>query len=349
MFTNKQVYEKNKRQTMCSSNLLLDVPQEILQVYSSFLDLKSNVMFNASCSRSSDKETISKSEYNTISRMFSSISYMINDLYNIFGTEQGQNKLLASMLRRLIYISVSDIPSPSEVPYVTTRYLSEYHNLMTLTMETMDISCFDFNNLLEDIQFECRGFKILNISKERRENIDKIKEVIHKYYFSDEFTMYTYSTFGNIFLELQCDKEKIMIDIHERLEDDIFSWSFIADTLKDFIINNPEHDIVEKIKKNNIEITKDMITWDKTNNYAPFVISEIVNELMDCSKLFKGSDDNLVEVWNDTIEVNWLLKNIVTEILSNGMYSLVLRNITNSVQDEFHTQDDFSDDNNLFF
>lgn len=344
MFTNKQIYEKDKRQKMCPSNLLLDVPQEILQIYSSFLDLKSNVMFNAACRRSSDKETVSKSEYNTLSRMFSSISYMINDLYNIFGTEQGQNKLLANMLRRIIYISVSDIPSPSEVPYVTTRSLAEYHNLMTLTMETMDISGFDFNNLMEDIQFECRGFKILNITKERREKLDKIKEVIHKHYFSEKFTIYTYSTFGNIFVELQCNEEKVMIDIHERLEDDIFSWSFIADTLKDFIINSPEHDIVKKIKENNIEITNNMITWNKANNYAPFVISEIVNELMDCSNLFKGSDDNLVEVWNDTIEVNWLLKNVVTEILSNGVYSLVLRNITNSVQDEFHTQDDFSDD-----
>jgi hypothetical protein len=346
MLINKQTYEEyivckdTKKQKMCSSNLLLDVPQEILQVYSKFLDLKSNVMFNAACTRSSDNITIKASECNTLYNMFGSISFMIKGLYDIFGTIQGQNKLLANMLRRMIYISVSDIPYPNEVPYVSARTLSEYHKLMLITMETMDISSFDFNNILEDIQFECRGFEILNISEERRKQLNKVTEIIHKLYFSNDFTIYTYTKFGNIYLELQCDKEKVMIDIHERLEDDIFTWSFFADKLKDFVINNPEHDMVKKMKENNIEITNNLVSWNKDNTYAPFVISQLLNELMDCSNIFKGSDDNFVEVWNDTIEVNWLLKDVVSEILSNGMYSHILVNITNSVQNEFHTQDD---------
>ena len=342
MFHNKQICEEyatvnKKRHTMHSSNLISDVPQEILQIYSSFLDLKSNVMFNATCTRSSDKNTIKIGQHDTLCKMFGSISCMITGLHDIFGTIQGQNKLLATMLRRMIYISVSDIPSANDVPYVSSRTLSEYHKIMRLTMERMDISGFDFNNLLEDVQFEYRGFVIVNISKERREQLDMVKEVIQQHYFSHEFTIYTYTTFGNIFLEFQCDKEKIKVDIHERLENDIFSWSFLADTLQNFVLNNPEHKLVASMKQNNIEITNSMITWDKGNLIAPYIISELVNELTDCSSIFKGSDDNIVEVWNDTIDVNWLLKDIVTQILNNGFYTFILKDATNSVPNDFYS------------
>ena len=86
------------------------------------------------------------------------------------------------------------------------------------------------------------------------------------------------------------------------------------------------------MKQNNIEITNSMITWDKGNLIAPYIISELVNELTDCSSIFKGSDDNIVEVWNDTIDVNWLLKDIVTQILNNGFYTFILNfnSFTNS-------------------
>ena len=268
--------------------------------------------------------------------MFSSISCMINDLYDIFGTVNGQYKLLANMLRRMIYISVSDVPNDSELPYVSARTLNEYNKLMRLAMETLDISGFEFNNILEDIQFEFRGFEIVNICKERRELLDKVKNIIHEHYFSQDFTVYTYTTFGNLFLEFQCDKDKIMIDIHERLTDELFSWSFLTDVLKSFIFDNPNHELVSMMKNNDIEIRNNMITWNKGNYKSIYVIAEILNELQDCSKIFKGSDDNIVEIWNDTTEVNWVLKDVVQEILKNGMYSFILGNITNSVQNDFY-------------
>lgn len=351
MFMSKDIYEgyisnDAKKLRMYSSekkNLLLDVPEELLQIYSSFLDLKSNVMFNKVCKRTRNKDTIVKSRHSTLSRMFSSITYMVNDLYNIFGTVQGQHKLLANMLRRIIYVSVSDTPSDNELPYVSARTLNEYNKLMRLAMEATDISGFDFNNILEDIQFEFRGFEIVNIPKERRDLLNQVKDIIHKHYFSQAFTIYTYTTFGSMFLEFQCDSDKVMVDIHERQADDIFSWSFLTDVLRNFMINNPDHSLVTKIQKNNIQVTDNMITWNKNNSNAISVISEIVNELHECSKIFKGSDDNIVEIWNDTIEVNWLLKDVVNEILKHGMYSFLLSNITNVVNNDFYVYSDIDE------
>lgn len=349
LFQEECIHKKTKKAKMCSSqdhnldnsnNLLLDVPIEILQIYSTFLDLKSNIMFNKVCKRARDKKNIERVEFNTLLKMFSSVSSMIKDLHNIFGTIESQNRLLAGMLRRLIYTSVSNnMPFQNEVSYVSTKTLEEYRNIMRLTMETMDndnLSVLDFNNLLEDVQFEFRGFQIVNITPKRREQLDMMKSIIRNRYFSQHFTIYTYTTFGNMFLEFQCNKDNMMVDIHERLDDEIFSWSFLNDTLRNFNLNNPENELSKMMRDNNIEITDGMITWNKENNNGFYVFTEIVKLLIDCSSIYKGSDDNIVEIWNDTLDNNWLLKDVVNDVLNNGMYSFMLRNITNSVQDNFY-------------
>lgn len=340
------IHRMSKKAKMCSSqsdnvsnNLLLDVPIEILQVYSNFLDLKSNIMFNKVCKRTYDKENIARSEFNALFKMFNSIKHMINDLYNIFGTMQGQNELLADILRRLIYTSVSNsMPFQNEVSYVTARTLDEYRRIMRLTMEIMgdDFSVMDFNNLLEDIQFEFRGFQIINITNQRRDQLNKIKSLIREQYFSNDFTVYTYTTFGNMFLEFQLNKDNLMIDIHERLDDEIFSWSFLIDTVRDFNLNNPEHEILQKMKDNNIEIKDTMLSWKKQNTHGVYVFTEIVKKLINCSSIYKGSDDNIVEIWNETVDNNYIFKDVVNDVLNSGMYSCMLRNITNSIKDEFY-------------
>jgi hypothetical protein len=347
LFPEECIHRKTKQTKMCSSqndnsnsNLLLDVPIEILQIYSNFLDLKSNVMFNCVCKRTCDEKNIARSKFNTLLKMFTSVSHMVQDLYDVFGTIEGQNRLLASMLRRLIYSSVSKNTSyQNEVSYVATQTLEEYRNIMRLTMETMGddgLSVFDFNNLLEDVQFEFRGFQIVNITKQRREQLDKMKSIIRNHYFSHDFTVYTYTTFGDMFLEFQCNKENMMIDIHERLDDEIFSWSFLVDIVKAFNINNPEHVISKRMKENNFEIKNNVICWNKQNDNGVYVFTEIVKRLIDCSSIYKGSNDNIVEIWNDTVENNWLLKDVVSNILNTEMYSFMLRSITNSVQDDFY-------------
>ena len=349
LFQEECIYREQKKTKMCSSqndnlsnNLLLDVPSEILQVYSSFLDLKSNIMFNKVCKRTRDKKNIERSEFSTLLKMFSSVSCMIKDLYDIFGNVEGQNRLLAGILRRLIYTSVSNsMHFQNDVSYVTAKTLDEYREIMRLTMETMehDFSMFEFNNLLEDVQFEFRGYRIFNITKQRRELLNKIKSIIREHYFSHDFTIYTYTTFGNMFLEFQCDKDNMMIDIHERLDDEIFSWSYLTDKLRDFNMNNPENEILKRMKENDIEIIDNMISWNKHNENGINIFTEIVKRLIDCSNIYKGSDDNIVEIWNDTLDGNWLLKEVVDDVLNSGLYTMMLRNITTSVQDDFYDYD----------
>lgn len=320
-----------------SNNLILDVPQELLQVYSKFLDLKSNVMFNAVCRKTRDKKVLKQSELNTIFIMFGKIANMIQELHNIFGTTEGQNKLLANILRRLIYVSVSDIPSETEGSFPTSKTLMEYKNIMLTTMEKMDISMSAFNNLLEDAQFEFRGFRIIDLQEESRMMLNSIKSILSEIYFSQKFTIHTYTTFGNMFLEFMCDDENLMLDIHERLDDDIWSWSFLTDILKQFMIDNPTNPLVKELRKHNVIVSDSMITWKKNNHEVLYILTQLIYSLIDCSKIYMGSDSDLVDIWNETSDNNWLLKTVIDEVRECGMYTQVLEDITNSVQNGYET------------
>lgn len=326
---------KKEDLTVRTNNLILDVPQEILQLYTYFLDLKSNVMFNCVCRKTNDKRTIKTNEYNTLSHMFGLITNLIGNLQNVFSTQEGQDKLLAVMLRRLIYTSVSDISSQTEVPYVTTRTFAEYTRLMTTITEKMDISVLDFNNLLEDAQFEFRGFSIINITDDRRNKINEIKSIIRDQYFSKEFTIHTCTTFGDMYVEFQCNNNNFTIDVHERLDDDLFTWMFLTDSVRSMISNGCVHPILSKLKSQNIQVSDSMISWQRNNYDNLYLLSDLVHDIMDCSSIFKGCDDNILEVWNDTMEVNWLLRETVKEVQVCGMYLEMLKDITNAVQDKF--------------
>lgn len=326
----------NEEDIIESKNLLLDVPDEIVEIYSSFLDLKSNAMFNCACKKGCDKKSLRRSELFALSKMFVSIVDMVTNIHDIFGTLDGQKKLLSNMLRRLIYTSVSDIPTDADQSYASSKTLTEYKRIMEIVVEEMDISLFNFNNLLEDSQFEYRGYEIINIVKEKREELDNFKNIISNRYFSNEFTIHTYSTFGNMFLELQCDDDHVMIDIHEKKDINAFNWTFLTDVIKQFVFYNPEHKLIYEMKNSTIEINDNMIYWNKDNQNAPYVIVELIHELLDCSSIYKGSDDTIVEVWNDSVEINWLLGDVVNEVQNSGMYSNMLRDITNDIQDEYN-------------
>lgn len=327
-----------KKQTMSSkekTNLILDVPLEILRNYSQCLDLKSNIMFNLVCKRTCDKQSMKLSEFNTVLRMFTSITNMIKNLQSTFRTQESQNKLLAVMLRRLIYTSVSDVVSQTEVSYISSRTWAEYTRLMNILVEELDISVMDFNNILEDAQFEFRGFSIINLSKEQREKLDKAKIILRNQYFSKDFTVHTCSTFGNMYLEFQCNDKYISIDIHEKLEDDMFTWIFLTDSVRNMMRDKPTNPLILKLQSQNVDISDSMISWDKNNENALYVLTELVHSTMDCSSMFKGTDDNLLEVWNDTVEVNWLLREMVDEVQVCGMYSSIFRDVTSCVQDAY--------------
>jgi hypothetical protein len=349
MYLSRQTYgvESRKKSRMSSNqqqsveddckNLITNVPIEILKLYTNFLDLKSNVMFAKVFTTAHDRNIIARCETNALFRMLFGVTQLTQNLYDMIGTVKGQQALLASVLRKLIYVSVSDMPMNAESLLASHNTLIEYKALQDIAMDEMDISSYEFNNLLENAQFEFRGFTIFNVPNEHRERLDIMKNIIHNRYFSQPVTIHTYTTFDDIFIELDCEKDNILFDIHHQHSSEGRDWMFLLDAITDWTENNGSHDLAKQFKHEKIEIKNNMLCFNTAKVYNNLdIVVKLMHKLLPYQKLFKGSNDVRLEIWNDTLEVNWVLSDVIKDIQNSGMYISMLEDITNGVQDEYN-------------
>ncbi len=315
-------------------NIITDVPPELVKCFAQFLDVKSLVMFNCACQATCDADGLKRAEVSALQGMLDGVVKLSKEILEIVSTREGQDRLLASILRKLIYISVSDLTSHSHETLASTQTLSEYNALMESVTHEMDISLYAFNDLLEDAQFEFRGFNIINICKERRDDLDKIKALIRSRYFAKSFTVHTYSTFGATCIEFNCNVEKAMFDVHQHLDEETSDMMFLNDKVTALVNTHPEDELVRRMA-GNIEMVHYMMHWNIDNHDATKVMASLMTRLMDCSPFYKGSSEICMEVWNDTMEENWVLSQVVEEVLTNGMYAFTLKDITDECTREY--------------
>lgn len=320
------------------SKLILDIPSEVIQCYANHLDLKSLVMFHATSKTTYDKHFLQCSEELAIERMLDGIVGVCNDILNIVSTCQGQEKLMASILRKLIYASVSDVtPHTHNNSIATLRTLTEYNAIQEYIINKMDISMHTFNELLEDAQFEFRGFNIINISKERRDNLDTVKMMLKEWYFSKPFTVHTYSTFGATCIELDCNKEVAMFDIHCHSNEEKDELMFFMDAMSQFKNSMHTKDdvwLIEEMDKH-VKLVQYMYHWNMNNKQSTKIMSKMMKKLLNCHPFFEGSTEICLEVWNDILDDNWVLANVIDELVTNGMYGFILKDVTDDCTREF--------------
>lgn len=325
-------------------NLITDVPIEILKYYTKFLDLKSLVMFHCVCKKTSDKELIKTNEVQNIQDMLDSIIGLSKDILNILNSKVGQDKLLANILRRLIYISVSDITPHNIQTLASTQTLTEYNTILEHITDEFDISIHAFNDYLEDAQFEFRGFNIINISKERRDKLDMVKAFLRARYFTCPFTIHTYSTFGTTCVEIDSTKHVVMFDVHRHMEDELHDMMFLMDTVSNYkskytidtgVKGTTVDDEIWDSMDKNIQLVNYMYHWDINNKSATKTMAALMMHVMDCQQIFKGTNDVCIEVWNDLMDSNWVLGQSVEELLSVGMYVYTLKEITTKFTSDY--------------
>ena len=322
-----------------NSNLILGVPIEVVKCYAQYLDLQSLVMFNTASKTSCDRQYLRYREERAIQKMLDGIVGVCKDILNIVSTREGQSRLLANILRKLIYVSVSDVTPHTNDSIATTKTLAEYNAIMELITNELEISMYTFNELLEDAQFEFRGFNIINITKARRDDLDKVKSMIREWYFSKPFTVHTYSTFGTTCVELDCNKEVAMFDVHRHMNEETQDMMFLMDAITHFINGNDgllldDVKLIEEMDKH-VKLVQYMYHWDMDNKQSTKVMSRMMMRLMDCHSFFEGSTEICVEVWNDILDDNWVLSSVIDDVLTNGMYGFILKDITDDCKREF--------------
>jgi hypothetical protein len=273
--------------------------------------------------------------------MFNNIIRLTQRVHQVVATANGQNKLLANILRKLIYMSVSDLAMHTDNALASSHTLTEYNTLLNIVTEEMDIGIHAFNNLLEDAQFEFRGFDIINIPPEKRTELDTFKSIIRNRYFDKTYTIHTYCTFGNCFLEIDFEGDTVMFDIHKQLSEEKFNWMFLVDKINEFVESESdcgdEQSVTQEMSQAAIVFHNNMMSWKICNRASgAMIMAKLVSRLMPYKDFFKGANDTKLEIWNDTMEGNWVLSDVINDVQGYEMYSGQLSHIACDVMDEFN-------------
>jgi hypothetical protein len=367
---------KAKHTSMEPSSLLLEMlPEELLRKCAERLDAKSCAMVSSTCKTMHMvcKDVAINKTQDALGTMINEIVRLMVSIQNEISSEGLQTKLLADILRKLIFVSVSNAQNTDGTSRIAfTNCMSEYQRLQEYFADTMNLSWFEFNNLLEDSQFEFRGFNIIGLSQVKRDILDAFKQHLQSIYFSDSFIIHSYITLDNMSMELNYDTNEICFDIHklsnpfERMNatgewesSESSESSESCDTDSDGEIQSSDakpgnsiffQDLVSKwvgtsalkqeYNDSIISNTSDMLWWnplDERGQNVPHLLGRMLNELMPCAtSLLKGTVVTKIEFWNDTVEDNWLLTEVMNDFIRTREFQTTLSYITYHVVDVFN-------------
>jgi hypothetical protein len=331
------------KRTSQSMNLLIDVPKQVVYNYAQHLDARSCAMFMTACSLARDTVGgLPKDKHNEmIGELVCKTVELLVRIHNVITTKASRDRLLANLLRKLIFVSASDVVNAQGTSAIAfDKCIWEHHRLFSYFRDLLDISWMQFNNLLEDAQFEFRGFDIITLNEEDRRILDTFKNHIEQIYFNKPFTIHSYFIKDTLSMEIDYDGKHICFDMHEESrEGNHRYWSYLYDKVNDWLAGDrtPLHYLFHK---SNFSICNEMVCWDpKTTerNKVSDTMGQVLPMLMpDTSMFLRGTKNITLEVWNDTMETNWVLTDVIHEMLNVNDYKIHLINISHEVEDIYN-------------
>ena len=331
------------KRTSQSINLLKDVPKKVVYNYAQYLDAKSCAMFMTTCSLTRDAVGgLQKDKHNEmIGELVCKTVELLVCIHNVITTKASRDRLLANILRKLIFVSASDVVNAEGTSAIAfDKCIWEHHRLFSYFRDLLDISWMQFNNLLEDAQFEFRGFDIITLNEEDRRLLDTFKNHIEQIYFNKPFTIHSYFIKDTLSMEIDYDGKHICFDIHEESrEGNHRYWSYLYDKVNGWLAGDstPLHHVFHESK---FSICNKMVCWDpkvSARSNVSHLMGQLLPMLMpDTSMFLRGTKDITLEVWNDTMETNWVLTDVIHEMLNVNDYKIHLINISHEVEDIYN-------------
>lgn len=331
------------KRTSQSMNLLKDVPKQVLYNYAQHLDARSCAMFVSACSLTRDTVgLLPQDKHNEmIGELVCKTVELLISIHDVISTKASRDRLLANILRKLIFVSASDfVNAQGQSAIAHEKCMWEHHRLFQYFRNLLDITWLQFNNLLEDAQFEFRGFDIITLNDEDRQLLNTFKQHIENIYFEKPFTIHSYFTKDTLSMEIDYDGKHVCFDMHEEtIDGNHRRWSYLYDKVNDWLTSDltPLHQLFHKT---NFSICNEMVCWNPKVT-ARSSVSNIMGQLLpllmpDTSKFLRGTKDITLEVWNDTMESNWVLTDVIHEMLNFNDYKIHLINICYEVEDTYN-------------
>ena len=338
--------------TRAMTNLILDVPREILGEYMRHMDVKTTIMYLAVCKKTQSLDIQGATPKPSVVKKIDGLTKIIGDYMNVVKSmhatlmsESIRDSMMANILRKIIYISVSHgtrfINAGSIVAFDQCR--AEYERLYLYFVEQMDINKATFNNMLEDAQFEYRGFTIINISDVRRRELDTFKELLKDWYFHGEYTTQANIQYDDTCMEIYADGEMIVFDVHRHAVHNVVEGDaditgeliFFQDLVEEWRSSTDRDRLRNAFDLTNIKIEQNRLQWPMNDTQAPRVIAELLMRLMPDPMFYTGGDVFNTEVWNGIMEDNWLLHEVVNETMSSYRFDEALCSASSQIIDDF--------------
>lgn len=308
------------------AEIIQSAPIEILTKYFEALPLKSAIKF-ASCCKTLQNlmgPLVNNKEKQTLGTILSNMIYTLKSFHRDFTSPEAKHGMLSLMLRRLIHTSaIYDVVDNAETLFPNhSKYYDEYNTMFLYVNEEIEMDVKEFNTMLENAQFEYRGFTIIGLPFHQRQRLNNFKNVIETKYFSEPFRIQTYLAYeNNAFIEIVFDGEYVDFDFHMRRPSD-GQWIFI----------DQEINRLQKPLSYVSEINR-MICFHYLNSEA---IKEIVDLLYDLfassvrGELVKGAEQTNVSIWNDVYEDNAVLAETIHSYMENYNIEAMIHNISHN-------------------
>lgn len=331
------------KRTSQGMNLLKDVPKTVVYNYAQHLDARSCAMFMTACTLARDTVgCLPTDKHNEmIGELVCKTVELLVNIHDVISIKASRDRLLANILRKLIFVSASDVANAQGTSAIAhEKCMWEHHRLFQYFRNLLDVTWLQFNNLLEDAQFEFRGFDIITLNEEDRRILDTFKQNIEQIYFSKPFTIHSYFIKDTLSIEIDYDGKHVCLDMHkETTEGNHRHWSYLYDKVDAWLTEDrtPLHHLFHK---NNFAICNEMLCWNPkviARSSVSAMMGRLLPMLMpDTSKFLRGTKNITLEVWNDTMETNWVLTDVIHEMLNVNDYKIHLINISYEVEDTYN-------------
>ena len=309
------------------SELIHNVPTELLIKYFDNCDLKTSIRF-ASCSSTLQTifgSLITTKEKNDVIKIITDVIAALKLFHDELTCMQTRNGLLSFMLRRLIYTtSIYDTLDPTDSNILHySKYQEEFNDIFLHINEEMHMGMNEFNTLMENAQFEYRGFTIIGLPPEQRHRLTIFKQILEVRYFNEPFKIQTYFAYANnVFIEIIFDGEYVEFDFHIR-ESESGQWIFIDQAIAS-----------SQLQLTYVEEKNRMMRFHNQNNSAISELVGIIFNLFNSSvkgNIVRGAEQTNVSIWNNIYEENTLFAESINNYMLNYNIEGLIHNMSINV------------------
>lgn len=287
------------------AQLLLDVPSSVRKIYMEVLDVKSAAMLVCTCSKyAQDKVFVKNKKHASMIKLFDDFVSLGQSTYEYLNSVVAQNAMMSDILRKLIYTSVTiDYHTDEAAMHGPQLCYQEYQTICHQLCEELQITWFKCNTLLENAQFEYRGYNIIGLNERERELLDTVKDKLHSRYFGDdddEISINIYAQLGDFYIDLQFCNSEITLDVYKNTSED--KWEYVGDLVT-----------ADDILHSNISMQSGTFVWNMSHTCQTKYIVDLIEKHFADNKLLTGGGHSSMSIWSNETENCFILREVINQ------------------------------------